>query len=320
MTTTLPRPQPHGGLQHEAYFYEGSQGFLDAALPFVRAGVALDEAVLVAVSGERIDLLVAELGADADAVAFADMRVLGRNPARLIPAWRAFLDEHPGQAVRGLGEPVWPGRSPAEFDECRLHEALLNVVFDDEPHPVRLRCPYDVAGLPDSVVAGARRTHPYLGRRQIMTESDAYPGDEATGDEVGALFSEPLLTPAEAPVEMSFTVGPLGHVRAAIDAFSRTAGLSPSGLDDLLLAASEIATNSLRHGGGRGVLRLWRDDRGVVCEVRDAGRIASPLAGRIEPALGEVGGRGLWMANQLCDLVQVRSSDAGTVVRLHAHR
>jgi hypothetical protein len=28
------------------------------------------------------------------------------------------------------------------------------------------------------------------------------------------------------------------------------------------------------------------------------------------------GGHGMWLANQLCDLVQVRSSRAGTVVRL----
>jgi hypothetical protein len=29
------------------------------------------------------------------------------------------------------------------------------------------------------------------------------------------------------------------------------------------------------------------------------------------------GGRGLWLTNQLCDLVQIRSGDAGTVVRAH---
>jgi hypothetical protein len=28
-------------------------------------------------------------------------------------------------------------------------------------------------------------------------------------------------------------------------------------------------------------------------------------------------GRGLWVVNQVCDLVQIRSSNAGNVVRLH---
>ena len=41
-----------------------------------------------------------------------------------------------------------------------------------------------------------------------------------------------------------------------------------------------------------------------------------PLVGRERPA-GPAGGYGLWLANQLCDLVQVRSFPAGSVVRLH---
>ena len=31
-------------------------------------------------------------------------------------------------------------------------------------------------------------------------------------------------------------------------------------------------------------------------------------------------GRGLWIANQVCDLVEVRSSDEGSVVRVHMRR
>ena len=35
---------------------------------------------------------------------------------------------------------------------------------------------------------------------------------------------------------------------------------------------------------------------------------------------GQPGGYGLWLANQLCDLVQIRSLPAGTAVRLHMRR
>jgi hypothetical protein len=55
----------------------------------------------------------------------------------------------------------------------------------------------------------------------------------------------------------------------------------------------------------------------MVCEVRDSGRFDSPLAGRERPRGDQVGGWGLWLANQLCELVQVRSFPDGTVVRLH---
>jgi anti-sigma regulatory factor (Ser/Thr protein kinase) len=64
------------------------------------------------------------------------------------------------------------------------------------------------------------------------------------------------------------------------------------------------------------VLLVWRTEEHLVCEVRDDGRIDDPLVGRRMPGPEVEGGRGVWMANQLCDLVQVRSSDQGTVVRV----
>jgi anti-sigma regulatory factor (Ser/Thr protein kinase) len=85
---------------------------------------------------------------------------------------------------------------------------------------------------------------------------------------------------------------------------------------DLVLAANEIATNSVRHGGGRGAVRMWRHGESVACEVRDSGQIAHPLAGRERPKGGQTSGFGLWLANQLCDLVQIRSVESGSVIRL----
>jgi anti-sigma regulatory factor (Ser/Thr protein kinase) len=54
-----------------------------------------------------------------------------------------------------------------------------------------------------------------------------------------------------------------------------------------------------------------------LCEVRDRGRIVEPLVGRLPPPLDRHGGRGLWLVNHLCDLVQIRSTEAGSVVRVH---
>jgi anti-sigma regulatory factor (Ser/Thr protein kinase) len=84
-----------------------------------------------------------------------------------------------------------------------------------------------------------------------------------------------------------------------------------------VLAVHEIAANSIRHGGGRGTLRVWRDGGSLVCEIRDRGHIRDPLVGRTRPLPNATGGRGLWIANQICDLVQIRSTAAGTVVRVH---
>jgi anti-sigma regulatory factor (Ser/Thr protein kinase) len=88
-------------------------------------------------------------------------------------------------------------------------------------------------------------------------------------------------------------------------------------VDDLVLAVNELASNSIHHGGGHGMMRMWREGDALLCEVSDGGRISEPLVGRVHPRPDQWSGRGLWLANQLCDLVQIRSSDAGSVVRLH---
>ena len=84
-----------------------------------------------------------------------------------------------------------------------------------------------------------------------------------------------------------------------------------------MLAVNEAAANSIVHGGGHGVLRTWSENGSLVCEVRDRGRITDPLVGRRRPPLDATTGRGVWLAHQICDLVQLRSGADGTVVRVH---
>ena len=92
--------------------------------------------------------------------------------------------------------------------------------------------------------------------------------------------------------------------------------LTPARQDELVLAVSELVANSVRHGGGEGTIRLWRDKRAHVVEVHDAGRIDDPMVGRRCPPPDGTGGRGVWMVHHLCDLVQLRSGPGGTTVRV----
>ena len=113
---------------HEALLYEGPDGLLAGHVAVHPRGLDAGEPILVAVARRRSAPLRAALGADAERVEFADMAVLGHNPARIIPAWRDSWTRHDGP-VRGIGEPICAGRSAAELVECQLHEALLNVAF-----------------------------------------------------------------------------------------------------------------------------------------------------------------------------------------------
>jgi anti-sigma regulatory factor (Ser/Thr protein kinase) len=303
--------------RHEAMLYSGLRQFLDGTVPFIREGIAGKEPVLVVVDSSKISALRAELGHEAERVSFADMAEVGRNPARIIPVWRRFVDENPapGRPVRGIGEPIWSGRSPAELVECQAHETLLNLAFADGPG-WSLLCPYDIGALPPEVVDEAMRSHPFY-----VSDGRALPSDRYLHQHPSpSRLDHPLPSRPHDAAELSFSFEPaaLRSVRAAVRRYGASAGLGAAAIEGLVVAANEVATNSLCHGGGAGTLRLWSQDGVVVCEITDAGRITGPsLLGRTVPDLRQEGGRGLWLANQLCDLVQIRSSAAGTTIRLH---
>ena len=290
--------------QHHAFFYRGERGFVSGLTPFILDGLANDEPVLVAVEGPKMDLLRRELDGAADRVGFVDMRRLSRNPALIIPAWQEFLSECPDDTdARGVGEPIWRGRSGPELVETEYHESLLNLAFRDA-HGFRLVCPYDAGRLERSILAGAECSH---------TNSDRYCGL----DGVAATFSSPLPDPPADALSFSLWGSRLADLRKIVFEQATGAGLSQLRTAELVLAVNEVVTNSLRHGGGHGTLSIWREQDRVIHEVCDSGRITSPLAGRRKPSLDGEGGRGLWLANQVCDLVQIRSSAAGSSVRLH---
>jgi hypothetical protein len=67
-------------------------------------------------------------------------------------------------------------------------------------------------------------------------------------------------------------------------------------------------------------MRIWLERSSLVCEIRDSGRFDNPLADRKRPSKDFGSPRGLWLANQLCDLLQIRTMPDETVVRLHMNR
>lgn len=296
--------------QHQALFYDGLGALAATLVPFIREGIVRGEPVLVALLSERLGVVEAALGPDASRVDFVDMGELGANPARIIPEWRRFLEDQ-GKAgpVRGVGEPVWSGRREVEIEEAGLHESLLNLAFDDGPG-WQLMCPYDMSSLPAHVIDDAVRNHPITS--PLHGGAVRYAGRE----HARTRFAAPL-SPAPRDADcMSFGGDDLAGLRSIVTRLAGQAGINPAATEDLVLAAHELATNSVIHADGGGVLRAWTQSDAFVVEICDAGMIEDPLVGRdLLQELAE-NGRGVWMANQLCDLVQVRSGPAGTVVRL----
>jgi anti-sigma regulatory factor (Ser/Thr protein kinase) len=315
MSTTVTPPASDPSFRHEALLYAGEAEFLERTLPFIREGLDADEATLVVVGAAKIGRLRTALDGDADRVHFADMAVVGHNPAHIIPAWRAFVDEHrgTGRQMRGIGEPVSAARSSEELGECQRHESLLNVAFDGAP-AWWLLCPYDTETLDADVIGEARRSHPFVWEHGDHHASPAC-RDLAT---MAAPVAAPLAEPDVPFRTFGFDgLSSLPLVRSFVADIAVAAGLGTVPTVELVAAVHELAANSVCYGGGEGVLRAWLDADTVICEIRDRGYLDQPLAGRESPAVDAEGGRGLWLANQFCDLMQIRSSDAGTVIRVH---
>ena len=323
-----PAPAPHGlapvsecPFHHEAILHvDGVEGFVRETLPLIGEALEAGAPVMVAIGEDRIAGLREALGAAAGQILFADMRTLGANPARIIPAWREFLDRHGSASVDplGIGEPAWRGRDEAELDECARHESLLNVAFGGGAG-WRLLCPYDLDGLDDDVIEAARHSHPFLSEPEgagAGAGAGANRGYSPDGASV-APFRGELERPRGEVWEIPFSQGDLCELRRLVSLWASREAMPFDSAEELVLAVDEIATNSIRHGGGVGMLRLWREGETLLCEIQDRGRIEDPLLGRVRPDSAPGCGRGVWIANQLCDLVQIRSSAAGTRVRMH---
>ena len=296
--------------------YAGGDGFLERAVPFVNDNAADGAAVMVAVPPPNYDnLRRAVTTRHGDRVRILDMTRVGRNPARIIPAWTDFATEHAGtgRPLRGIGEPIWAGRSPEEMDECIRHESLLNLAFAGTSNFILL-CPYDVAALAPGALGAAHSTHPSVADLAGEVTSGAF--DAECFDPFSGELPDP---PADAVTVPLRDARSAGLARRVVLDLADRAGLSDELEDGLVVAVSEVAANAVRHGRG-GCLTAWIDGDTFVCNVQGGDRMVDPLVGRRRPDLHGTSGRGVWLANQLCDLVQIRSDADRNAVRIHVRR
>jgi anti-sigma regulatory factor (Ser/Thr protein kinase) len=96
----------------------------------------------------------------------------------------------------------------------------------------------------------------------------------------------------------------------------RTVGLNGDRLQGFVLAVNEVITNVVLHAGGHGRIVLWLTGGSAWCTVTDSGpgipeHFLSPPE---MPQAFEVGGRGIWLAYQLCDEVSVATGPIGTTI------
>jgi anti-sigma regulatory factor (Ser/Thr protein kinase) len=298
------------GALHEAVLYSAPDELADRLVPRLLPSLH-DGAPVVAVLDEttRAELRRA-LGDAAGQVAFPDPAVVHRVPPFTVAARWARLSRHVtspmgratvvGQHVEGLpgcGDNHW-----ARLD-IALNVAVVGL-------PITVLCPYRTD---DPDLARVEATHPRLVTATGMVSSGSY------RPPVEALVEYPPPPPPELgppAAELSFGPDGLGELRHLVAEVVGRSGTAPDRVADLVLAVNEIGSNSIEHGAGEGRLRLWMTDEAVTAEIAYGGSADLPFPGMVAPSAVGIRGRGLWLASELCDVLQVWSDSVGTVVRL----
>jgi anti-sigma regulatory factor (Ser/Thr protein kinase) len=304
----------HPTANHRALVYRDAGRLVETVGAFVRAGLARDEHVLVALTPEKRGWLREDLGPDAAAVDYADERGLYARHGPMLSAVVAYLERH-GERGEGrariVAEQALARRDAADVRAYMRYEAASNVAYSR--FDASVLCPYDAARLPDAIIEDALRTHPEILDDGPPRRSERYVDPRAFVRERVAARPIPA---GVAPIALEVP-DDVGGARALVRAHAEAAGVGPEAIEDLEVAVSEVATNALVHGRGPRLVWCHVADGELVCRVRDAGPgPADPLTGYLPPDIRRLRGRGLWLAHQLCDVVEIVVDAPGTDVYL----
>lgn len=301
-----------GHADHRALLYGDADEFLDAVVPFVSDGLRAEERVLVALMPEKLAWLREALGDDADAAELADASAMYARNGPMLSWLLGRLAAHgtPGEGrIRVVAEQALATRTPADTRAYMRYEAAANVAY--QPFAASVLCPYDTTRLPDAVLRTALQTHPERLHGRASTTNDAFIDPR----EFIRRYSR-VEPPAPDAIELVLDqVDDLSPARRRIAALAHATGVAQPKIDELKVALGELAANALIHGDApRRIYAYVRDDA-FVCHVHDSGHgLADPLTGYLAPDTNSTGGRGLWLAHQLCETVEATTDQTGTHV------
>jgi hypothetical protein len=304
-----------GAFEHRACIYDDDSRFLDTALPFLADGLALGEPVLAVTTPANLELLDAALGERSSDVDYAQSAFFGHRPPRRVAAfyryWQGGQGSQRGGRVRILAEPVWAGRSAREITAWTRMEAALNVTLASTS--ISMICPYDARTTDAGILADALRTHPVqiTGSRQGPSPQYADPAGFARSCD-----TRPLSQPPDGTPSFDFD-GDLRSLRRFIVAGASAHGLAGDRADMLVLAVSEVGGYLKNRWAAGATVQTWEQPGGIVCDFRQPGAsIDDPFLGLRPAELVPGDGDGLWLANQICDWMDIRSDAEGCTIQL----
>jgi anti-sigma regulatory factor (Ser/Thr protein kinase) len=295
-------------LRHSALVYESQDEYLERAVPFLREGLEAGEGAIVAHTKRGLAMMREALGPEAANVTFVDVSSSYTRPARTLASYhKVFAEElQKTPKLRAVAE-VQFGPDPVEWDLWTGYEAVFNRSFAHLPTWVW--CSYNANGTPDPIIEGMWQTHPEVVDGGTWTTSDHY-------EDPDDLLRR--ITPAPEPLTELRSI-PFGRdneeFRERLARELVAARVPKAQVLDMLLVATEVATNAAEHGGGVKDVRIGRAGGRFVCEIVDRGDgFDDPVAGYLAPRAGI--GTGLWVARQLTWKIEFFRSPTGFTARL----
>jgi anti-sigma regulatory factor (Ser/Thr protein kinase) len=313
-TSTGPDP-----FRHLAVVHHSVEELLDTVAPLLRAAVARGDLVWAAVDDATRDAIERRLGATALALVFGEPAQPYSYSGQTTAARRADR----------LRDAVGSGRAALILSDS----ATVGGPGPDSSVPdcwsvVDASCNLALSGLPVTLIClcDAERTSEDAERFLLWNHPELFVGAIARPN---PRYRSPVEVLASTPVPPAPTLGPpsqeqpvangtttLRGIRAWTKRHGLEAGLEPVRIEGLVLAVCELVSNSLEHGAGRGTLSWWVRPGRVVAQIHDPGHMNSTTPGLRRPDVRSVRGRGVWMARQLCDVLHLWTTDAGTYARL----
>ncbi len=301
--------RPHrAALRHNAFVYSSPEEYVERSVAFLREGLEAGEGGIVAHTRPGLAAMREALGADAARVRFVNVETAYTRPARTLAAYhRVYADElRDVGSLRAVAD-VQLGPDKGEWDEWVGYESVFNDAFSHLPAWVM--CTYNANGLPDALLDGVWRTHTEVLAGEELADSGRFESPTAL---LQGLAGAPEPLPDLRSIAFGADIEAFReHLAGALHA----EGAPEAKALDMLLAATEIATNALTHGGGVAAVRVGRAGGRFVCEIVDRGLgFDDPTAGYIPPHRGV--GTGLWIARQLTWRIEFFHAGRGFTARI----
>lgn len=295
-----------GIVDHLAVPYAQADQLADRLEPALDTALAAGDPVLAVLGGPERDAVRTRLGTSAGRVEFADPLDVHAVPAFTVAVrWARLARQLASGRVLVIGQHVDLPGSPVG------HWPRLDMALD-----------VAIAGLPITVLCPCGELDPTLDTTHplVLTAAGRRSGTDYRAPREAVLAYPPPPPPDLGPsaVDLPFGLDDLSAVRRRTSEAGAVAGLDPDRVDDFVLAVNELATNSVEHGPGSGRLRVWTAPGLLTVEVADHGRMDVPFPGVVPPSPTGQRGRGLWLASELSDVLEVWSDPTGTVIRARA--